>query len=141
MLPKIKNILCVNIFLVTVFSFAGCKENIGSLEDYERYIRSDDSPLAKTIIRNDIKVSLRYMPADAFMISHYRQYEKTKTRIETDTTLNNHEKSIKKKDELERLEEYKAAYDNSLSFLLTIGYEDERRDIIYDKSSSGFDNV
>lgn len=138
LLQKIKS-YCLLAFFFLIALSAGCEKHFDSIEEYEKYVKSEDSPYAQTISRNGVKVTLRYLPTDVLMINQLKSFEKEKIKIEIDTSLNAEQKNEWIKKEKDELAKYRKSYDNGLHFMLTLAYEDENKDIVYDKGKAGFE--
>ena len=78
------------------------------------------------------------MPADAMMINSYRSYIEKSEKLKQDTSLKQEDRKSKINKLKEELKQEKEIYKRSIYFFLTIGYEDEKKDIVYEKMISGF---
>ncbi|NOG99254.1 MAG: hypothetical protein HND52_14960 [Ignavibacteriae bacterium] len=130
----------VLILLCTLLIISSCRESYDTVEEYEKYIRSEEYPYLKTVVENGVKFQLRYMPADAMMITHYKHFEETKAKISLDSLLTKEVRDQRINEEVTRIKKTRDNYENALYFMLTIGYEDESKDLVYSSMQSGFSN-
>lgn len=123
--------------MLAIVSFA-CEHRFTSLEEYEKFVRSNDSPYMSQVVRNGIKVTVRYIPTDEMLIQNYRQLEQLKKSVKTDSSASpvSVEEAIREAED--ELSEARALYDNSLYFAVTFGYDDGKRDVEYEQLKRGF---
>ncbi|MBI5216820.1 MAG: hypothetical protein HY960_13795 [Ignavibacteriae bacterium] len=115
----------------------GCEKRFESIDEYEKYVKADDSPFRQSVVQNGVKVTVQYLPTDAMMLRKYREHEEQKKKLVM-SVMDNEEKR-KQLFQLEsEVSNQRAMYDNSLYFVLTIGYEDGKRDIEYESMKAGF---
>lgn len=119
---------------------AGCAKTFDNIDEYEKYVKGDDYPYLQTATRNGIQVSLRYMPTDAMMLQDYRNYEREYAKAERDTSLTKQELTNKIDKLTKKISQQRKTYFNSLYFVLTLGFEDDKNDIVYNAMNTGFDN-
>lgn len=133
----------IHYFLLLAFcllsSFA-CQRTFTDLDEYEQYIKGEDSPYVRTIVKNGVRFTLRYMPTDAMMLSDYRRFEGKCRQIEADTSLSATRKKAQIAELRQELEQIRSGYSNAIYFNLTIGYQDRSRDLIYASMANGFGN-
>lgn len=124
-----------------ILTILGCNKTktFNDLENFEKYVKGDNSPYLQTISKSGRKVSLRYMPTDAMMINSYRQYLEVRTKLQEDTLLSKEQRISKLDDAKNEVLRRKNTYDQSLYFHLTIGFEDDSKDIVYDKMQKGYE--
>ena len=139
LLQKIKSYCLLSLFFLIAL-FAGCEKHFNSIEEYEKYVKSEDSPYAQTITRNGVKVTLRFLPTDVLMINQLKAYEEEKIKVVRDTSLSAEQKNGWIKKEKNELAQYRKNYDNGVHFMLTFVYEDEDKDIVYEKGRAGFES-
>lgn len=131
MFKLIKIILLITSTLLLIFFNISCEKKVFEPAEYEAYIRSDESPYLNTVIKNGVKISLRYMPAEALLLSHYKYYTQELNSISGDSTISQTVKLNRIEEQKKRLINYEKAFKTSLHFLLTIVFEDNQRDIEY----------
>ncbi|RMF60084.1 MAG: hypothetical protein D6748_04885 [Calditrichaeota bacterium] len=124
--------------LTLLVLLSGCEKRFHNLEEFEHYIKSKDSPYVKTIVKNGIRITVRYMPTEAMMIPHYRRYLRKQKNINRNTTLNKKQLAEILQKEKTVLKKQEEKYNQSLYFILNIAYEDPSKDIIYQKMQRGF---
>ncbi len=123
------------LFIVVVLSL-GCDKSFNSIEEYQAYLNSGDYPYRQTEIRSGVKITLSYMPGDALLLNQYRLLEENKKRWLQDSTVNDMDGRIQQgKDEIEI---QKKNYQQALYFKMTIGFEDDKGDIVFKKMQQGY---
>ncbi len=130
----------VLLVIIATCLLAGCAKTFDNIEEYEKFIKGEDYPYLKTETKKGIKVSARYMPTDGMLLHYYKSYETDYAKTLTDTTLTAEQIQDKIENLKTELTKQRKAFPNSIYFILTIGFEDESRDIIYDAMNTGFDN-
>jgi hypothetical protein len=130
----------LRILLFTLLILSSCREGYDTVEEYEKYVRSEEYPYLKTVVKNGVIFSLRYMPADAMMINHYKHFEETKKKIANDTLLTEAAIRERIKVEANKIKELRVNYTNSLYFMLTVKHEDENKDLVFSSTPAGFKN-
>lgn len=130
------------LFLAILILIIGCtnEKSFSNLDEFEEYVYSDESPYLKKIVKNGIKMSLLYMPTEVMMIRHYRRYSEEKERIISDSLLGEREKRTSLSQLVDKLEKNRKKCENSIYYKLTVGFEDESRDIIYESMKMGYTN-
>ena len=149
-----------SILLGVLLIFIGCQKKFSDVDKFVEYINGEESPFVKTISKEGVKVTVNFLPADGLLIPSYRKLAK----INSDTTLEQ-EKRQKRKEKIphaktqrsqrknisslekqktkekirEQIKKNKEIYNRSLYFQLTIGYEDETKDIVFERMKYGFD--
>ena len=144
----LKGLLAHGLICSLALILTGCTRNkaVSTVEELEKYVKGPDWPHQQTIIRNGVKVSVRYLPSEALLIPQYKRYEELKKTLTHDSSETFTRRLvggqrltdsllISKRDEIKRTQ---GLYDQSLYFSMTIGYEDPKRDIEYDKMREGF---
>jgi predicted ribosome quality control (RQC) complex YloA/Tae2 family protein len=116
----------------------GCsrEKTFHSADELDRYVHGNDWPAVQTVVRNGIRVSVRYLPSEALLIPRYKQYEEMAHALEKDQNAGKKDSLLH--DARKKIEETKGLYDRSLYFSMTIGYEDSTKDIEYEKMKEGF---
>ncbi len=129
------------ILLICVFTSYGCRKakTFSDLDEFEKYVNGDSYPCLKTITRNGIKMSLRYMPTDAMMTSSFRQYIKTQEKL-ISAQFKKEQYTIKVNDEKKEMLKQKTMYAQSIYFYLTISYESPSKDIVFQKMRDGHES-
>ncbi len=80
------------------------------------------------------------MPTEVMMIRHYKRYYAKKVEIYSDSLLSQKEKETSISQLTDKLEKNRSNYENSIYFKLTIGFEDESKDIVYESMKMGYTN-
>lgn len=127
------------ILFIGIIALLGCDntKTFNDIDEFEKYVKGDNSPYLQTVTQNGIKVSLRYMPTEAMMINEYRHFLESREKLLKDNLLSKEQQKSKLNNLKNELLERKKAYGQSIYFHLTIGYEDESRDIVYEKMRFG----
>ena len=125
--------------LVCLCAGLGCNgpETFTDLDELEAYVTGDGSPHVRTITRNGIKVSARYMPTEVMMIPSYRRYLEALERPGKGHSPTQGQRVASPIDARGKLVERRRVYDRSVFFLLSIGHEDPAKDIVYDRMKRG----
>ena len=126
--------------LIAALCFGCGSKTFTDLDEFERFIKSEDSPYVQTIVKNGVKLTLRYMPTDAMMINYYRRFIEKRKNLLHDTTLAANAQQSRLAELRKELQITRESYDRSLYFQLTIGYEDPNRDIVFASMAGGFGN-
>ena len=85
-------------------------------------------------------MEVKYLPSEAVMYSQLKQYENKVVQLHQNKELNTTEKQNKLNKLRNNLQSNLEIYENSVYFKLTIGFEDEAKDIVYEKLKMDFDN-
>jgi hypothetical protein len=119
---------------------SGCsrEKTVHNSEELEKYVKGKDWPDVQTLVRNGVKVSVRYMPSEALLLPQYKRYEEMEQTLAKGGTKSKTMRDSLLQDARNKIAQAKAMYDNSLYFSMTIGYEDSTRDIEYDRMKEGF---
>ncbi len=119
--------------------FFGCSKSFDDLDAYEKYVKGEESPYRQTQVVNGVKASLLYLPTDAIMCNYYRNYLGEIKAAENDSSVSSAEKKKLIAEKKKEIEEIKKTFSNSVYFNLTLGYEDETKDLEYASMQQGFD--
>ncbi len=131
--------LCLCIFITLIF-LSSCQHSFSDIDAYDQFLRSEDSPYLQEVVRSGAKVSLRYLPTDALLLNQYRDYRKTRARTLDDTRKSNQEKEEILTQAWSNVEKRRGQYAHSRYFALSIGYEDDSKDLVYHSLQAGFGN-
>lgn len=133
-----KSFYCFLLFSLCLVTLAGCTKSFKTTEAFEQFLNSEDYPYQKTEIKNGVKVSVKYMTPEAMTLTSLKQFNESKIQVETDTTLTGQQKDERLTELKKELDQSKEAYSKSVYFMVTIGYEDGKRDIEYEPMQQGF---
>ena len=116
----------------------GCEHRFTSVDEYEKFVIGSDSPYSRQIIRDGIKVSVRYLPTDELLIRQYRQLEEMKKQAMAHQPVSSGSMKKAIDDAEEELSNSRKLYENSIYFAMTLGFEDGQHDIEYEPLKRGF---
>ncbi|RMG28781.1 MAG: hypothetical protein D6732_18220 [Methanobacteriota archaeon] len=117
---------------------SGCEKHFDSLDEFEHYIKGEDSPYVQSVVRNGVRITVRYLPAEALMIPAYRRFLREKKVLLADTSLNEDQRIQWLDQEKAKLEQQKRMYERGIYFSLTIGFVDPSKDIVYHRMQRSF---
>lgn len=127
-LQKIKN--C---FFITIFFFlallTGCEKHFDSIEEYEKFVKGEDSPLIETITKGEVDFTLQYYPTDLAIMHNYKQYGIDLNEVLADSCLNKEEKQKLNKELIAKFYDSKKSTEDFLVFVLTIENSNPRGNI------------
>lgn len=123
--------------LFIVFA-TGCSKSFSDPDEFETYLNSEDYPNQQTQIKNGVKITVRYQPTEAMMLLQYKSYLEDKVSVLADTTQTDSMKTATISSLFEEFEKTGAIYSKSVYFLVTMGYEDSKRDLEYEPMQKGF---
>jgi len=125
--------------VIVLISSIGCEKRFTDIDEYEKYVRSDDSPYVQHVIKNGVKVRVRYLPTDVLLIQNYRHYKELEKQMRSDTSLTPAQREQALREAQHEIRTARETYNNSLYITMTIGYEDGKRDIEYERTEGATD--
>lgn len=103
------------------------------VESFAAYVRGPESPDRETITRDGVVFHLQHLTAEAMLIPQYRRYEQLRQRLSGDPNMADSVRVAKLAAVQADIARARQGYEGSLYFLLTLGYEGEGRDLVYDR--------
>ena len=133
-MKRISNSILLVMICLTISS---CNNNIKSVKELENYSKLDKLDF-QTLEKKGVRISIKHQPIEFLMLQKYKHYQIEKEKLKQNSAVRNVYLELQKlKNEIKKANDN---YSNSIYFILTIGYADEKKDIEYQKMSTGFND-
>jgi hypothetical protein len=125
------------IFFPVVLGLVSCAKGPMQPEELEQFLDNPDNGFVKKLEVEGLRLTAQYLPTDRLMIREFETAKDELARVEQDTTLNTSQRLKAIEDVRSKVNTTRETYDKSLYFSLTVGYADEKEDIVYGKLRRG----